>query len=644
MTETAKTLVFVAAGVVALGAAYLAEPGSQTDNLQNLVGQSLNENIDLSAPRRLQIIKFDRNTASVREFEVAEVEGVWSLPSKENYPADATEQMAEAATCVMNRKILLIAGDTAQTHEEFGVVDPLSPNLNSDSAGVGTRVIMSDGDDGRLVDMIIGKRVKDATGQRYVRNNNQDVVYVVELDPSKLSTDFEDWIEDDLLQLNAFDLRQVDINDYSADFSIALTQRGLERRVSWERRAEIALAYDDSKSQWTLADVKKPGPDGQEMIPDAMADDEEINQDALTKLRDGLDDLLIVDVVRKPQGLSADLKAGNDFLNNREAIEDLIAKGFSPVTINGADEILSSEGQLVCATRDGVEYVLRFGQLKLQSDAAGSSDGDESGEESADAAETAAGADEEGADGDDAEKDGENLRRYLFVMARFNQDAIKRPELKELPALPDDKKDPVDGEPPAADDEEAPPNGEAAGEAASAAGNGGESADEESAADEAPDADAADADETTNDADEANDDSAKKLEETIAERKKIEEENQRLLDEYQQSIKTGQEKVADLNERFGDWYYVISNDVFKQIHLGRNDVIRKKEKKDESVASAGEAASAAGDEADSPLALPDLPPVGNGDADNANAPADADEQPTDGAESSSGDSVADPAR
>ena len=53
------------------------------------------------------------------------------------------------------------------------------------------------------------------------------------------------------------------------------------------------------------------------------------------------------------------------------------------------------------------------------------------------------------------------------------------------------------------------------------------------------------------------------------------------------SIAAGQEKVAELNERFGDWYFVISNDVYKKIHLGRDQVIKKKD-----AAGGGEAAPA----------------------------------------------------
>ena len=51
-----------------------------------------------------------------------------------------------------------------------------------------------------LVDLIVGKAVKDAEGQRYVREAGRDAVYVIEIDRSKLSTNFEDWIEKDLAE------------------------------------------------------------------------------------------------------------------------------------------------------------------------------------------------------------------------------------------------------------------------------------------------------------------------------------------------------------------------------------------------------------------------------------------------------------
>ena len=60
-------------------------------------------------------------------------------------------------------------------------------------------------------------------------------------------------------------------------------------------------------------------------------------------------------------------------------------------------------------------------------------------------------------------------------------------------------------------------------------------------------------------------------------RRRGESENQRKLDDYQALIKKGQENVKDLNLRFGDWYFVINDDVFHKIRLSRDKVIKKKE-------------------------------------------------------------------
>ena len=63
----------------------------------------------------------------------------------------------------------------------------------------------------------------------------------------------------------------------------------------------------------------------------------------------------------------------------------------------------------------------------------------------------------------------------------------------------------------------------------------------------------------------------------MAERKRIEQENQRKLDEYEALVKKGQENVKDLNLRFGDWYFVVDDDVFRKIRLSRDKVVKKKE-------------------------------------------------------------------
>ncbi len=552
MTEMAKTLTFLAAAAVALMAAFVVGPREDDFDVQQNVGRILNQ-FDVEEAKRMKIVTFDQETASMREFEVAEQDGLWTIPSKQDYPADAIRQMGAAATCMIDRKVLRIAAESAAQHAELGVVDPTAPKLDTKATGVGTRVFISNNSGSSLVNMIIGKQVPDTEQQYYVRNTDQDVVYVVNLEPENLSTQFEDWIEKDLLQLNTFDIRHLHVKDYSIEMRRVLTPNGRQMQVGWDRRGEFRLAYDDTESIWLAEQLQEFNTDKEELVDFSLGENQELNDEALSELRSGLDDLTIVDVERKPSGLSADLKAGGDFLKDIEAADSLINRGFAPISPNEGEDldILSSEGEIVCTLRDGVEYVLRFGNLQMDSDAPV----------------------ENGATGASEENPDAGIHRYLFVMARFNETMIEKPELAELPELPEDSEEP----------------------AASEGNPAEEQQEDEPAGTEEADTKAEDAEDSTE---------PTELEKLIAERKSIEADNQRHLDEYQEQLKSGRQRVQELNERFGDWYYVIDNSVYQLIHLGRDDLIKAKSVADE-------------DGNDSPAGgLPGLPnlPLGQGAA------------------------------
>ena len=116
-----------------------------------------------------------------------------------------------------------------------------------------------------------------------------------------------------------------------------------------------------------------------------MADDEELNTAKIDELKNALDDLKIVDVARKPEGISTDLKASADFMKKRDAILTLASRGFIvAMTKAGGDvEICSKEGEVRSLMKDGVEYVLRFGEIATDSDT-GSAKSDEKDKEQKD--------------------------------------------------------------------------------------------------------------------------------------------------------------------------------------------------------------------------------------------------------------------
>jgi len=585
MSETAKTFIFVAVGLAAVVVAVSTRPSAVDVDIDSLVGEVLTKEFtSASDAKRLRIVRFDDESAELKTFEVAEQNGLWTLPSKDGYPADATKQMADAATSLMDRKILEVTSEIATDHEQFGVIDPLAPTLAPGQKGVGARVTISDAKDQPLVDLIIGKEVKDSPGKRFVRKASQALVYVIEVDPTHLSTKFEDWIEKDLLKFTAFDLQQVEIKDYSAELKMAMTARGLEPVPTWDPRAEMTLAFDDKESKWNPVRLRAYKAEANGYTDFHLAEDEELSATALNGLKDALGTLKIVDVARKPPGMSEDLKTGDDFMNNKEGLSDLMRRGFTAAqtTPGGPRELISSDGEVVITMKNGAEYVLRFGDLVQVDDAQAPIEGE------AAKAETKAAP---------ATGDKSGIHRYLFAMARFNESAVKKPELAELPELPAGAATPSTP----SDDKSTPTT--PVGDPASAGGNGAGdppapfvSQDESQPTTAQSQAEAKqneakqESNEKTSDSKsgtetKSGDDAA--LAKLIADRKRIEAENQHKLDDYQATLTKGREKVKELNLRFGDWYFVVGNDVFTKIRLGRDAVIKKKDAKEATPAADG---------------------------------------------------------
>jgi hypothetical protein len=513
----------------------------------SLRGENLTKGFtDPGEARRLKIVEFNEAAATLREFEVAEEDGLWTIPSKNGYPADAARQMAEAATSLMDRKILSIASENAGDHEQFGVIDPLSPKLEVGQKGVGTRVTISDIQNKPLTDLIIGLEVKGTTNnQHYVREANRDVVYIVEIDPKRLSTNFENWIEKDLLKLNAWDIQDVQINDYTAELQTVMTQQGLAIQVAWDPRTELKLGYDDKASKWTAKELKEFDKGTNSYTEFKLADDEELNAEKLDALKTALDDLAIVDVDRKPAGLSANLKAGVDFLDNPEARKDLRSLGFATIPSrdgSSGQELISSEGESIVTMKDGVEYVLRFGDLRM--DAGG---GAEHPAEATAAEKTKAG--------------DKSVQRYLFAMARFNEATVTKPELEALPPLPEEEPQEKSSEP--TQDSDPASSLQQAGEPAQTEDAESDTTKDETSTTESPKT-------------EVPEKKSPEYERIFAERKRIETDNKRKLDQYNALLEKGRQEVKDLNLRFGDWYFVVANDTFQKVRLGRNDVVKKK--------------------------------------------------------------------
>jgi len=623
-----RTAAFLAAGGALLVAGWFAQPRFTASRVVAPETQSVlfPELADAAKAASLEIVSYDDELATLRPFKVVQSGGVWVLPSHENYPADAKDQLAAAATELVDRPILGVVSTSPGDHETYGVIEPDPEKIKPGMTGVGQLVEIRDASGNRLARLIIGKEDKRPAGAggerslRFVRKAGQDPVYRVELDTAKFTTKFDDWIEKDLLKLSPWDVRGLTIDDSTCTFGI--DEASGRPMVSQDRKSRIDLAYDDKESKWSLVKLEAFAK-GNKPVEEKLAADEELASGKLNDLRNALGDLKIVDVARKPSGLSGDLKAAEKFTADREAVTSLAQRGFYPFQ---SGDILSSNGETVVGMKDGVEYLLRFGN----GTAVAADDDKKDDKKNEDEKGKSAAADTTG--------------RYLFVMARFNERLLEKPvmePLPEVPAVPGDdaaakkeKAPAADGDKPAANDDKPKENAaddrekkvdepagkkaaeqsgdDAAGETtgtktdsdtaadATAAGNAtastaeGEKPRDDAAAkpdDKKPDgeqanvvakdgpqdaakdaAKPADAAEAIKKADEAE----AKAQAALEERRRVERENRRKQEEYDEKVKAAQKRVRELNDRFADWYYVVSDSEYAKIHLDRAGVIQKK--------------------------------------------------------------------
>jgi len=334
--------------------------------------------------------------------------------------------------------------------------------------GFGTLISITDEKNNEF-SLIIGEEVgenqsSDGTvgaALHLVRIPGEDAVFVAEIDVDTFTTEFTDWINDDLLDLDSIDVRQLSIHDYTSfkrtESSLGITER-LQVQIDWNVEEGI----------WSLSQMLEFLGNDQVPVETVLNIDEELNADRLNTLQDAIDSLKISDVRRKPAGLGADLKI-NSRIFDPESRVDLERRGFFLVNArdgSGDQELLCANGELHISTEQGIKYLLRFGS--------------------------------EVADGDE-------ILRHMFVTTRLDKQLLPEPELADLPDVDPD-------------------------------------------------------DELTQQAYDA-----------------VKRNNDLLIEDHAQRIKDAEERVEDLNSRFADWYYLISEYTYNRLHLSKTDLIAIKE-------------------------------------------------------------------
>ncbi|MBI3863405.1 MAG: DUF4340 domain-containing protein [Planctomycetia bacterium] len=604
--EAGRTVAFlVAAGAMIGLALYLSPPGELTPEkfIKARVGKPFYEDFSANDATSIRVVSYDEAQAASRVFGVKVQNGKWTIPSHHNYPADGQDRLAKTAASAKGIKRDELVSTLKQDQEQLGVIDPLDKD-RTELKGRGQRITLLKGED-TLIDLIIGKAVKDRPGFYYVRKPDEEATFASKLDLN-LSTKFSDWVETDLLKLNRDDLKEITLDLYSID----KVQRAIVKGDV------VTLERDKLADPWKL--------DG---IDDSK---DEVDVSKVNGMLGALDDLKLVGVRPKPKGFKPDLSLDLEFVKRQADLAnlaaDLDARGFAlSMDKEKRFRVYSDQGDLIAATNKGVVYTLRFGDLFLGDEAeieiGGSpkdkTDKKEGDEENKD--------DAEGEKAKGKEAIGKQSSRYLFVTASFDEKYLgPRPE---KPVPPEDLAA-TDADAPASKPKKSPAKD-------SPAENGDEKPEKKAATDKKPDdksddkpANEADAPKKSDEscvlpskdgddepkqgadakpaerdakkdataADPAKDDQEPdagdqpaKPEIKPAEKKKSPEELKKEYDAqvrkyeadlkaYEDKVTAGKKLVDELNARFSGWYYVISADYFNKLHLSRKELVKEKGK------------------------------------------------------------------
>lgn len=558
MQESTKTICFVVTaavlGLAAVGNAVMNQPGESESS--KLLGTPFYPDFtSTEAARSLEVSAVDPETGTLKRFGVESDGDLWRIPTHFNYPAEGAARIAQTSASVLGLERQALAGMGESEFEKFGVVDPLSDDLE-DPETAGKRVTLKDENGDALVDYIIGNEIEDAVPTRggdefdietdakefYIRRADDSQTFRVSLNID-LSTKFSDWIDPDLLRINRPDVTQISINNYKIE------ERGAGAfgapELFKDQGDQLVLSRPSAAEKWTMEGISEIT--------------ETIQTDRVNEILGVLDEMQIVGVRPKfkfegQQILTSDLKLADipemksDPKKASRAIQalqrDLMDKGFNFGGTQQNLELVSENGELEFGTSKGLRYRLHIGEAVADEDDTIEIGSKETESEPKDPA---------------TESDGtaDDSNRFLFLRVNFDESLLGErpvePKLPEAPVKPEGYK-------PAKEEEkkEEPTEGES---------------------DDKTEADA--------DVESEDEKPAERKPEFIAyeealkavEKAKLEHETNltRFNQEneaFDEKIEKGKKLVDELNQRFGDWFYVISASNLKTLQSKREDVVK----------------------------------------------------------------------
>ena len=207
--------------VFSVGAAYYY-PWPQTDSAAGATGEKLFEEFEKQV-WLVRLVEYDRETEGLQTLSLQRKGEKWVIPAKSNYPA--TGDLITGAIAALSEKTILgEESEDQQDHAKFGVLDPIDFQSATNRDSIGQKITLEDSNRTILGSLIVGDKVEKTTNQYYVRRPGQPKVYVIEFVPQFLTTQFANWLDSNMLNLNVANnykegtkVKSITIDNYRID-------------------------------------------------------------------------------------------------------------------------------------------------------------------------------------------------------------------------------------------------------------------------------------------------------------------------------------------------------------------------------------------------------------------------------------------
>ena len=583
MKESIRTGIYLAIAAVFVGGAVVVSKVTQPVSLEEYskTGEPFFEDFSIESVARLELAAIPEGESKPQSFKLSRRDNIWRLQSYHGYPAEAQERLAKTAASALGIVRQAVAGKSESDHERFGVIDPLKKDIKTPKAA-GKRIRMLDAKGEVLVDLIVGKKVSteeqkprgmeddenaldQARPKHYVRRPDETETYIAEIS-LEVSTKFSEWIEPDLLKLDSQNVRTLKIDNYETEVVGQYSSPdGPVNVLEPTKRELVSIKRDSGFANWTIS-----GLDEQK---------QELKTAKIDELLRVLDEMKILGVapryrVGNESPLTGDLKflvpesIGDDGRARQRVLFKMLydfgKRGYS-FTINqamfdkvgqSADplqmSVISKQGDITIATHEGIVYHLHFGNEVVGSPKEIEIGGKSKSGPAKKKKKTSKGKASKSVPKKKAGDSDDTTRRYVMIRVEYDEsyylDKPKqpvKPTKPKRPVLPANKSRRAHG--PVAAQRPGPRHDAAI----------------------APRPDPLARFRVLN----------QEYKDAVAQYERDKSQYETDLKTFRDNVKKVKKRVQRLNERFAEWFYVISTQNMKQLSIRRAQIVGPKSKK-----------------------------------------------------------------